>query len=216
MALDLYYTEHTAACRSVMLTAKAVGVELNMIKVDVIGKQQMKAELLAVNCQRCFPTLVDDDLVLWESPSICTYLATQYGKDDSLYPGNPKARATVDRLLYFVMGTLHHRFLHYVLPVLNEEKSDPVKLEALQEALTWLDDFLDGHSWAVGNSLTVADIVLVATVSTVEAAGIDVSSHDNVTAWMVQCKSALPGYSEVNEPGALEFGKWIKEKFESN
>ena len=45
------------------------------------------------------------------------------------------------------------------------------KLEKLQEALGWLNGFLDGHSYCVGNSITVADHVLIATVSSLAAAG---------------------------------------------
>lgn len=55
----------------------------------------------------------------------------------------------------------------------GETKANPEKLEKLHEALGWLDGFLAGHDWAVGNSVTVADFVLVASVSTFEVSGID-------------------------------------------
>ena len=92
------------------------------------------------------------------------------------------------------------------------DKPDPEKLEKLQEALGWLNGFLDGHDYAVGNNITVADHVLVATVATFEATGIDLSKHSNVVAWLARCKAKMPGYSEVNEPGAQEFGKMAKAK----
>nr|XP_045593423.1 glutathione S-transferase 1-like [Procambarus clarkii] len=214
MTVDFYYTPASAACRSVMLTAKSMGVELNLKPVDLWAKEQLKEEFVALNPQHCVPTMVDGDFILWESRAICTYLASQYGKLDAFYPSEPRARARVDRLLYFDMGTLHHRFGEYVCPVVfgGEEKVEPQKLESLQEALGWLDQFLAGHDWAVGNIITVADNVLVASVSTMEACGIDLSSHDNVSTWLERCKSVLPGYSEVNEPGAAEFGKIAKEK----
>ena len=44
------------------------------------------------------------------SRAIMTYLAEQYGKDDSLYPKDPKKRAMVNQRLYFDMGTLYQRF----------------------------------------------------------------------------------------------------------
>ncbi|XP_045622356.1 glutathione S-transferase 1 [Procambarus clarkii] len=214
MTVDLYYTPASAACRSVMLTAKAMEVDLNLKPVDLWAKEQMKEEFIALNPQHCVPTLVDGDFILWESRAICTYLASQYGKLDAFYPSDPKTRARVDRLLYFDMGTLYHRFGEYVYPVAfgGAEKADPQKLESLQEALGWLDQFLAGHDHAVGDAVTVADNVLVASVSTMEACGIDLSGHENVTAWLERCKSTLPGYSEVNEPGAAEFGKMAKEK----
>ncbi|XP_045593880.1 glutathione S-transferase 1-1 [Procambarus clarkii] len=218
MTVDFYYLPMSGPCRSVLLTAKAVGVDLNLKEVNLMAGEQLKPEFVAINPQHTVPTLVDGDFILWESRPICTYLATQYGKDNTLYPSDPKTRATVDRLLYFDMGTLYHRFSEYAYPVLfgGVEKVDPKKLEPLHEALAWLNDFLAGHEWAIGNNITVADNVLVATVSTLEASGIDIAKHSNVAAWLEKCKSTLPGYSEVNEPGAVEFGKFAKDKLSTN
>ena len=43
------------------------------------------------------------------------------------------------------------------------------------------------------------------------ASGIDLSKHTNVVPWFELCKN-LPGYDEVNAPGAEEFGKMAKYK----
>ncbi|XP_076057786.1 glutathione S-transferase 1-like [Oratosquilla oratoria] len=210
--MDLYYMDVSAPCRSVMLVAKVVGVDLNMKKLDLFAGEQMKPEFLAINPQHCVPTLVDGELKLWESRAICTYLATKYGKDN-FYPADPSVRVLIDRFLYFDMGTLYYRFGEYVYPVMfrGQDKPDPEKLAKLQEALGWLDTYLTGHEYAVGNDLTVADCVLVASVETFVAAGIDIEAHSRVKAWLEKCRS-IPDYAKCNGDGAKAFGEMAKAK----
>lgn len=66
MPVDLYYMPLSAPCRSCMLTAKAVGVELNLKLLDLMAGEQMKPEFVAINPQHCVPTMVDGDFALWE------------------------------------------------------------------------------------------------------------------------------------------------------
>lgn len=67
------------------------------------------------------PTLDDNGFSLWESRAIITYLADQYGKNDSLFPKDPKKRALVNQRLYFDIGTLYARFADYYVSFIFEE-----------------------------------------------------------------------------------------------
>jgi len=214
MPMDFYYMALSAPCRSGMLTAKALGIELNLKPLDLMAGEQMKPEFVAINPQHTVPTLVDGDHALWESRAICSYLVNQHGKDDSLYPKDPKIRSKVDFFMYFDMSTLYHRFGEYVYPVMfhGQEKPNPEKLEKLHEALGWLEGYLTGHDWAVGDQMTIADTVLVSSVSSFEVAGIDVAKYENLAAWLARCKATMPGYAEVNQPGVDAFGKMAKAK----
>lgn len=66
MPLDFYWMPLSAPCRADRLTAKAVGVELNLKELNLMTGEQMKPEFVALNPQHCVPTLVDGDFVLWE------------------------------------------------------------------------------------------------------------------------------------------------------
>jgi hypothetical protein len=49
MPIDLYYTVHSPSCRPVLLVAKAVGVELNLIELSVKGNEHKTEELIKVS-----------------------------------------------------------------------------------------------------------------------------------------------------------------------
>ena len=72
--MDYYYLALSAPCRGPMLTAKALGIELNLKILDVLVGEQNKPEFLAINPQHCVPTLVDGDLKLWERYNMFVFL----------------------------------------------------------------------------------------------------------------------------------------------
>ncbi|GBP40295.1 Glutathione S-transferase D1 [Eumeta japonica] len=211
MTIDLYYVPGSAPCRSVLLTAKALNLNLNLKLVDLHHGEHLKPEYLKLNPQHTVPTLVDDGFSLWESRAIITYLANKYGKSSSLYPEEPKARAVVDQRLYFDMGTLYQRFADYFYPQLfGGESADPKKLEKIEDALKLLDGFLDGQKYVAGSNLTVADLSLVASVSSFEATDVDFKKYSNIKRWYEHIKATAPGYQEANEKGLDAFKALVK------
>lgn len=161
--------------------------------------------LFQLNPQHCIPTLVDDDVVLWESRAILSYLANKYGRTDSLYPKDPVKRAKVDQRLFFDMGTLYLRFQeYYYVQVFQGQAADPEKLKKLEEAMEFFDTFLEGQKYAAGDNLTIADLSLIASVSTFEVAGFPIEKWANVKRWYATCKATAPGWEE-NRVGAEEF-----------
>jgi len=210
MTIDFYYVPGSAPCRSVLLAAKAVGVDLNLKYLDLMKGEQLTPEFIKINPQHTVPTLVDNGFALWESRAIMTYLAEQYGKDDSLYPKDTKKRAVVDQRLYFDLGTLYARFADYYYPVIFGGASyEPEKLTKIQDAFKFLDTFLEGQDYVAGNTLTVADLSLVATVSTFEVMKFDMSPYKNVTKWYAKVKATAPGYEEANGKNVLIFKQMV-------
>ncbi|XP_060525565.1 glutathione S-transferase 1-like [Cylas formicarius] len=210
MTIDLYYQPGSAPCRAVLLTAKALGVQLNLKLLDLMKSEHLTPEFLKLNPQHTIPTLVDQGFAIWESRAICTYLISAYGKDDSLYPKDPKKRAVVDQRLFFDIGTLYARFADYFYPqMFGGAPADSAKLDKIKEAFKFLDTFIGGNDYVAGSTLTVADLSLVATASTIiEVAGVDVSPYKNVARWYGKVKATAPGYKEANETGLNQFKGW--------
>lgn len=206
MTIDLYYVPGSAPCRAVLLTAKALNINLNLKLVDLHHGEHLKPEYLKLNPQHTVPTLVDDGFSLWESRAIITYLVNKYAKGNSLYPEDAKARALVDQRLYFDIGTLYQRFADYFYPqVFGGAPADKEKLAKIEESLKLLDGFLDGQKYVAGPNLTVADLSIIAGVSSFEASDIDFKKYANIKKWYELVKSTAPGYQEANEKGLEAF-----------
>uniref|UniRef100_A0A1I8Q2K2 Glutathione S-transferase 1-1 n=1 Tax=Stomoxys calcitrans TaxID=35570 RepID=A0A1I8Q2K2_STOCA len=207
--MDFYYLPGSAPCRSVMMTAKALGIELNKKLLNLQAGEHMKPEFLKINPQHTIPTLVDGDFALWESRAIMVYLVEKYGKTDSLFPKCPKKRAVINQRLYFDMGTLYKSFADYYYPqVFAKAPADPEMFKKMETAFDFLNTFLEGHQYAAGDTLTVADLALLASVSTFEVAGFDFSKYANVAKWYANAKTVAPGWDE-NWAGCMEFKKFF-------
>ncbi|CAG2066523.1 unnamed protein product [Timema podura] len=57
MTIDLYYLPASAPCRSIMLLAKAIGVELNLKKTVLTNGDHLKPEFLKVRSSSTIVTL---------------------------------------------------------------------------------------------------------------------------------------------------------------
>lgn len=147
---------------------------------------------------------MDGDFSIWESRVIMIYLVDRYGKpDDPLYPKDPQRRAVINQRLFFDMGTLYQRFADYYYPQMFEgapANSDNYK--KIGEALGFLDTFLEGLTFAAGGDhLSLADLSLLASLTTFQVAGYDFSTFKNVSAWYGKIQAVAPG-AEINKSWA--------------
>ncbi|KAG0722499.1 Glutathione S-transferase D7 [Chionoecetes opilio] len=215
MAPTLYSFLMSPYSRSVLVTAQALDLELDVRTINLKQQEQLKPEYVAINPQHTVPTLVDGDLVLTESRAIVTYLASRYGRDDALYPKDVVTRAKVDGLLYFDCATLCIRWRAVVHPVMKAGVSKPSEesLENLAEALTWLDNKLQqqpGRYLAGTVQPTVADVCLATWACTYEAAGFSLAQHPRLAAWLARCRDNIKGFKEVSDVGAAQYGEMFK------
>jgi len=121
---------------------------------------------LEMNPMGRVPTLVDGDFVLWESNSIIRYFAMQYGATTTLYPAEPKIRASADRWLDWALSTLQpaERPLFWGYIRTNAADRDVKQLAAAASEVEklWrvIDTHLKGRDYLEGNTFTLADIVI--------------------------------------------------------
>nr|CAD7576220.1 unnamed protein product [Timema californicum] len=196
--MDLYYRPGSPPCRAVVLLIKMLGLDVNYILKTHSLSDPEKQEFLKINPQHCIPTLNDKGFILWESRAILGYLVDQYAEDDSLYPKDPKKRAVINQRMYFDISTLYQRLQDTYMPrILHRESSiDPVTQSKFEEALSILNELLEGHDWVAGSDFSIADISLAVTVSTAEVILGDLSKYPRVEAWLERAKLKIPTYEE--------------------
>ncbi|KAL9899373.1 glutathione S transferase D11 isoform 1-T1 [Glossina fuscipes fuscipes] len=217
MAPTLYYLPPSPPCRSILLLAKLLDLELDLKVINILEGEQMKPEFVELNPQHCVPTMNDDGLVLWESRAILAYMAAAFGKDDSLYPKDIRIRALVDQRLMFDLGTLYQRMAEYYFPTMfMGAPFDESKKAKLSEALGWFDAILKGRNYAAADQFTIADLTLLVTLSQIDAFGFDLLPYARIKQWYRRCKNYLEpyDYEDINGSQALVLAQMLRSKIE--
>jgi GST-like protein len=95
------YTAPTPNGRKASIALEELGVEYEVVKVDIQAGEQLEAEFLALCPNHKIPVIDDDGLVVWESGAILLYLAEKYGK---LLPADPARRIEAIQYAFFQTG----------------------------------------------------------------------------------------------------------------
>lgn len=194
------------------MTAEALNVKLNLKTIDLDKDEHLSEEFLKLNPQHTVPTLVDDGFAIWESRAICVYLVNKYGQyDDPLFPKDPKTRAVINQRLYFDMGSLFKHFSDFFFASFYGKEQNPEDLKKLNDSVEIFSKFLEASEYAAGTQqLSLADLVLFASVSTFEAVNYDFTPYPRVQKWIEMMKSAAPG-SKLNQEGVDEIKAWMSQ-----
>jgi glutathione S-transferase len=122
-------------------------------------------EYLKLNPNGLVPTVIDGDLVMWESNTICRYLATTRN-GERLYPRDPAARTHVERWMDWQLAVIGGPMsqLLFGLVRTKPEAFDHAAIEAARRrALSgWAiaEDALADQPYLAGAELSLAEIVL--------------------------------------------------------
>lgn len=153
-----------------------------------------------MNPQQTVPFLNDNGVMIADSHAICAYLSEKYGKTDRLYPKDLAKRALVDSRLHFDSGCLFARLRFLYEPIIYNGSSElPAdRVQYIQTAWDILERFLKTSSFVCGDEMTIADLCLVATASSVtEIVPLDPKKHSNIIKW-IERLSKLPYYDSLN------------------
>lgn len=218
--IDYHQIPFSAPCRLVTMTIKELGIEdkINTKLVDLLQGEHLKPEFTSINPQHVVPTIVDNEngLKLWESRAIAAYLVNKF-KPGSLIPTDMKDKATVERHLYFDAATLYAIAGSIYIPVFRSgSKPDESRQSMLKDKLKLLDAEVDGKKYVVGDTLTLADLSYLTTISFIfsisHVTGVTGEDVPNVAKYVDGLKQRVTSFSEVCEEPMKKFKEFLDSK----
>jgi glutathione S-transferase len=129
-------------------------------------KPTQTPEFLALNPNAMVPVIRDGDFVLWESNTICRYLAGREERTD-LLPAEPRARARVEQWMDWQASDLNNAWRYAFMSLVRKSPHHADETATAASVAEWnrLMGVLDAQlsktgAFAAGTTFTLADIVL--------------------------------------------------------
>ena len=199
--LQLYGNSRSRAIRCLWMLEE-VGRPYRLVEKTTRADDLQTAEYLRLNPNARIPTLVDGDLVLWESMAINLYLAQKY--DGPMHCASPEVLGIAAQWSFWAMLELEHLLLNLLehRALLAEFSRDASAVERnellLKKPLGVLNDALAGRSYLAGTSFTVADLNVAGILVWAKMARLDLSAYPELTRWLNACL-ARPAYMRLRD-----------------
>ena len=151
--LTLYSANNDVQCHRVRLVLAAKGVVYDLVQVN---PQSPPEDLLDLNPYNTIPTLVDRDLVLYDTSVICEYLDERY-PHPPLMPVDPLSRAR----LRLAIVRIERDWLPFVAQIEQGGRPADAARKRLRDALLSSLPLFKAAKFFLNPELSLADCALV-------------------------------------------------------
>ena len=144
-------------------TLNELGLAFEPIQVSIREGENRRPEFLALNPFGKLPVLVDDDLTLFESAAICTYLADKCPEQNLIPRAGTPERAKHEQWVSFAITELEQPLwrIHRHRMIYPEARRIPAEIEIAKEDFRAIARAFEPivTDYLVGDRFTVADIM---------------------------------------------------------
>ena len=205
--MKLHQNPLSSNSRKVLILAELLGIAYEPILVDLASRED-RARLAKVNPNCKVPVLEDGDFVLWESNAILQYLCDKTQGGDRYYPRDLRPRVEVQRWLswagqHWAQAIGGITFERLWKKFVTGQGPDAEQVARHEEELHAYARVLDGHladrTFVVGDSLTLADIVVATPLDYTVPAQLPVEPYANIRRWLAGLE-ALPAWKKTAPP----------------
>lgn len=199
--IELYGNTRSRAMRCLWMLEET-GQPYELIEKSLRTDDLQAPDYLRLNPNARIPTLIEGDVVVWESMAINLYLAQRY--EGPLHCADARVLGLAALWSFWAMletealllELLEHRA---VLPEFARDASKAERAELLlRKPLSVLDDALKQRPYLAGDAFTVADLNVASILIWGKMARLDVSAGPALVKWLDACLSR-PAYGRVRE-----------------
>ncbi|QKQ25915.1 glutathione S-transferase family protein [Candidatus Reidiella endopervernicosa] len=202
--MKLYNFEISGNCYKIRLLLSLLGIEHELVPVDLRQGENFEPALLKLNPRAQIPVLDDDGTIIWDSSAILTYLARQYGGERWL-PTDPLGMAEVVQWLAVSENEILYGLARARAIKLMNKPWNPEECRKLgEQALEVVEQQLAKSSWLAGHTITIADIACYPYIGLSGDGGFSLDPYPAIRQWMARIETQ-PGY--ITMPGLMRVGE---------
>lgn len=173
--IKLYDFKSSPNCQRVKVVLEEKKLPYETIPIDLRGKEQKRPEYLKINPYGKVPSLVDGDVVLYESCIINEYLEEKY-PSPPLMPADPAKRAKIRILIDYGLVQMESAYQKLRMESMKDEKErNPEIIESaradVKKLLQRLENEIGDQPYLAGD-FSLADAALIPRFNRCEGFGV--------------------------------------------
>jgi glutathione S-transferase len=186
--------------QKVTFALKELGLDCELIPIDLAKGEQRQAAFLAVNPAGRVPVLVDGDVRLTESQAILAYLGEKSGR---LWPQTPAQRADALQWLFFLAqhvmpaaAQVALRIRARVTGVAVDEAVVAQGEQAMKATLPVVEAHLAANDWMLGGAFSLVDCGYCPILNVIEKAGFSLAEFPRTGGYLERLRGR-PAWRET-------------------
>jgi glutathione S-transferase len=190
--LQIYGDTKSGNCLKVKWVCDWLALPYHWIDIDIIKGESRTPEFLALNPAGQVPLVVfDDGRALAQSNAIIRYLA----RDSVLIPQDAYQAAKMDEWLFWEQYS-HEPYIavcrfHMLYQGKSLGERDPGRVARGDAALALMERHLHASRFLVGDSISLADVSLLAYTRVAHEGGFSLDGHSALRRWIGEAGQAL-------------------------
>jgi glutathione S-transferase len=200
--MKLYYSP-SACSLSPHIVLREAGLKFEPVLASTkTHKLQDGTDYYTINPKGYVPLLeLDNGERLTEGPAIVQYIADQVPDKKLAPPNGTFARSRLQEWLNFTTSEIHKTYSPLFNPDVPEQYKTMAKAKLL-DRYRWVDSQLEGKSFLMGDTFSVADAYLFTVTNWAKFVGIDLAPFKNIGAYMARV-AARPAVQEAMKAEGL-------------